>query len=418
MSVTADEPPDELLCPITYTLFRDPVTCLADGRTYECSALYGFWRHRPLADFHGGPRLACGRVVPALAVRKAVCLWLVSNPEAPPPGWQGRDAGQHLNQEELDRMAADIELCASAQDAAMAAERGDAIAEEEAARALAAFASAVCLVGRLPRRCTDRVHACLGTYDRCDGMLVAGRYAYMKRDEPDGAMQPMLWFATNGFWHAGERRFLGQPTGWLIVGDTAAAPEHIAAVWQASTSSGYKPARRLRCVTADESGVAVEPYSHDGAPDATLNRGESDDTDIASDTDTDSATGDEDALAGAAASVHLTVAAAGPALGERNVAEYFGLSTALILYLGSYDRLEWDAKVNGRFVYKSVEVRGECSGSRVGSGMLASVVTWACKLPAFSLLTAPGVQSKSRVVGRPTVVLVAQVGYKRRNFAV
>ena len=42
-----EEPPDTLLCPITYTLFKDPVRCVADGCVYERDGLVGFWRHRP-----------------------------------------------------------------------------------------------------------------------------------------------------------------------------------------------------------------------------------------------------------------------------------------------------------------------------------------------------------------------------------
>lgn len=42
----------------------------------------------------------------------------------------------------------------------------------------------------------------------------------------------MLWYAANGFWHAGWQGNLGQQTGWLIVSDAAPAPEHIVGSWQ------------------------------------------------------------------------------------------------------------------------------------------------------------------------------------------
>ena len=68
-----DEPPDDLICPITYSLFRDPVLCRSDGRVYERSGIVGFWRRRPLADFLGGARLQSVPHWPALerAVRDA-----------------------------------------------------------------------------------------------------------------------------------------------------------------------------------------------------------------------------------------------------------------------------------------------------------------------------------------------------------
>ena len=58
----------------------------------------------------------------------------------------------------------------------------------------------------------------------------------------------MLWHADNGFWHAGERRHLGQRTGWLIVSDVAALPEHIVAVWKMERGGRFVDARRLGCV--------------------------------------------------------------------------------------------------------------------------------------------------------------------------
>merc|ERR1711972_1073797 len=37
--------PQELLCPITHVMFRDPVMVPEAGRTYERSGLESFWRH-------------------------------------------------------------------------------------------------------------------------------------------------------------------------------------------------------------------------------------------------------------------------------------------------------------------------------------------------------------------------------------
>ena len=48
-----DEVPDALLCPISHTLFHDPV-CLTSGHTYELSSILKFWEGRPLANPIGG----------------------------------------------------------------------------------------------------------------------------------------------------------------------------------------------------------------------------------------------------------------------------------------------------------------------------------------------------------------------------
>ena len=39
-----DDVPDDLACPITFSLMTDPVVCVEDGRVYECAALVRCWR--------------------------------------------------------------------------------------------------------------------------------------------------------------------------------------------------------------------------------------------------------------------------------------------------------------------------------------------------------------------------------------
>ena len=57
-----------------------------------------------------------------------------------------------------------------------------------------------------------------GRYLRCDHLpLVGGRFAFEKEGEPD----KMLWYANNGFWHAGRSIDLGRMTGYLIVSDSS-----------------------------------------------------------------------------------------------------------------------------------------------------------------------------------------------------
>lgn len=350
-----EEPPDELLCPITFELFRDPVICLADGRTYECSALCNFWAHRPLADFLGGPRLPHGRMVPAVAVRDAVRSWLDLHPGATPSCWNGRDAGRYSSQEELDRIASEFHRRAAALAASEAAEHGGAEAEQAAAQVLKEFAESVSLVGNLPREHRGYI----GRYDRCDGFLAAGRFVYAKRGEPEDPSQPMLWFATNGFWHAGERRYVGQTTGWLIVCDAAASPELISSFWQVCTTAGYRVNRSVRCIAEHEGiGAVLAAATNLHWDDATtidnLDRDEGDscsDTFVEDDSGSDSDGSSEDMLATSASSVHLAVAAAGPPLGERRARDYLILIATLSQYLGTYDRCPWGTRVNGRFAY-------------------------------------------------------------------
>ena len=84
----ADEPPDELQCPITYSLFRDPVVCVADGRVYEQSALISYWKRRPLASFFGGPLHKTAAMMPALAMQRGGPN-LAPRESTPCPGWLG-----------------------------------------------------------------------------------------------------------------------------------------------------------------------------------------------------------------------------------------------------------------------------------------------------------------------------------------
>ena len=85
-----DEVPDDLTCPITFSLMSDPVVCVADGRVYECAALVRFWRYRPLADFYGGPELSSAAMRPAHAVRARAARWRAEHGEG---GAEGGEEG-------------------------------------------------------------------------------------------------------------------------------------------------------------------------------------------------------------------------------------------------------------------------------------------------------------------------------------
>ena len=167
------EPPDDLVCPITYSLFRDPVRCLSDGRVYERSGIVGFWQRRPLADFLGGPRLEAARLEPALDERARVRQWLDDHPEVTPPGWPERDPGRQCDQALCDELSAQVDRAAAARAAAEAAEVGGGAALGAALDALQDFARSVRLVGHTPG---GRRREFLGVYDRCEHLpLVAGR---------------------------------------------------------------------------------------------------------------------------------------------------------------------------------------------------------------------------------------------------
>eukprot|EP00900_Chrysochromulina_parva_P020230 jgi/Chrpa1/2840/Chrysochromulina_OHIO_Genome00011605-RA len=193
---------------------------------------------------------------PAVEMREQVAAWLAAHPQiVAPPGWKSRDPGTASTQEVLDSLASEIEqLALGRAAAASAAEAGNDAAGEQVRQLCA---RSVRLSGRMPggRRCEY-----LGVYDRLEAedllgnelLLYAGRCAYVLRGTLVGPRQPMLWHAVNGFWHAGERQYLGLQTGWLIVADEAAAPEHIVSEWKLWHDGRLWLAPRVRCIVARE----------------------------------------------------------------------------------------------------------------------------------------------------------------------
>ncbi|KOO33179.1 hypothetical protein Ctob_009146, partial [Chrysochromulina tobinii] len=170
----------------------------------------------------------------------------------------------------------------------------------------------------------------LGVYDRLEAedllgnelLLYAGRCAYVLRGTLVGPHQPMLWHAVNGFWHAGERQYLGLQTGWLIVADEAAAPEHIVSEWKLWHDGRLWLAPRVRCIIAREDDE--DPGEYFGAD-------------------------DEARLASAAASVRMT-------LGARLDLVLLLLPEGMMLgvFVGEYTRCdehELGGRVHGRYTY-------------------------------------------------------------------
>ena len=77
-----DAEPEELLCPITRTMFRDPVFVLESGHTYERSAVLAHFRRNGAKDPLTRRALSSTKVVTNWAVRQVVRDWLDKHPDA------------------------------------------------------------------------------------------------------------------------------------------------------------------------------------------------------------------------------------------------------------------------------------------------------------------------------------------------
>ena len=64
------EEPEELLCPITRTMFRDPVIVVESGHTYERSAILSHFERNGAKD----PLTRC-----ALSSTKVMTIWAMRN---------------------------------------------------------------------------------------------------------------------------------------------------------------------------------------------------------------------------------------------------------------------------------------------------------------------------------------------------
>ena len=82
--------PEELTCPITRTMFRDPVVVFDSGHTYERSAILSHF-DRKRTDPMTSLALSDTRVVTNWAVRKGVQAYLDSHPDVTPDGWDSRE---------------------------------------------------------------------------------------------------------------------------------------------------------------------------------------------------------------------------------------------------------------------------------------------------------------------------------------
>ena len=86
-----DSEPEELLCPITRTMFRDPVMVFDSGHTYERSAVLAHFRRNGAKDPLTRRALSSTKVMTSWAMRNVVQAWLDKHPDVTPDGWDSRE---------------------------------------------------------------------------------------------------------------------------------------------------------------------------------------------------------------------------------------------------------------------------------------------------------------------------------------
>ena len=89
-----DAEPEELMCPITRTVFRDPVMVVESGHTYERSAILEHFRRNGAKDPLTNCALSSAKVMTNWAMRNVVQAWLDKHPGVTPDGMgQSRASG-------------------------------------------------------------------------------------------------------------------------------------------------------------------------------------------------------------------------------------------------------------------------------------------------------------------------------------
>ncbi len=86
-----DAEPEELLCPITRTMFRDPVMVVESGHAYERSAVLAHFERNGAKDPLTRRALSSTKVYTIWAMRNVVQAWLDNHPGMTPDGWDGRE---------------------------------------------------------------------------------------------------------------------------------------------------------------------------------------------------------------------------------------------------------------------------------------------------------------------------------------
>ena len=87
-----DAEPEELMCPITHAMFRDPVMVVESGHTYERDDILEHFEQRNEAkDPLTRRALSSTKVMTNWAVRQIVQAWLDKHPDVTPDGWDSRE---------------------------------------------------------------------------------------------------------------------------------------------------------------------------------------------------------------------------------------------------------------------------------------------------------------------------------------
>ena len=86
-----DAEPEELMCPITRTVFRDPVVVVDSGHTYERSAILSHFGRNGARDPLTRRALSSTKVMTNWAMRNVVQAWLDKHPSVTPDGWDSRE---------------------------------------------------------------------------------------------------------------------------------------------------------------------------------------------------------------------------------------------------------------------------------------------------------------------------------------
>ena len=86
-----DAEPEELLCPITRTVFRDPVFVFDSGHTYERIAILSHFDRNGAKDPLTRLALSSTKVKTNWAMRNVVQAWLDKHPGVTPDGWDSRE---------------------------------------------------------------------------------------------------------------------------------------------------------------------------------------------------------------------------------------------------------------------------------------------------------------------------------------
>ena len=86
-----DAEPEVLMCPITRTMFRDPVMVVESGHTYERSAVLAHFRRNGAKDPLTRRALSSTKVMTIWAMRNVVQAWLDKHPDVTPDGWDSRE---------------------------------------------------------------------------------------------------------------------------------------------------------------------------------------------------------------------------------------------------------------------------------------------------------------------------------------